>query len=32
VDGSVRFLNDAISRETMEALATIAGGDDVGEW
>jgi hypothetical protein len=30
-DGSVRFLNDSISRETLEALATIAGGDAPGE-
>jgi prepilin-type N-terminal cleavage/methylation domain-containing protein len=31
VDGSVRFLNDSISRETLEALATIAGGDTPGD-
>jgi hypothetical protein len=30
-DCSVRFLNDSISRETLEALATIAGGDTPGD-
>jgi hypothetical protein len=30
-DGSVRFLTDSISRETLEALATIAGGDTPGD-
>ena len=31
VDGSVRFLKDSISRGTLEALATIAGGDTPGD-
>jgi hypothetical protein len=33
-DGSVRFLRDSIRSEVLEALATMAGGDDIGprEW
>jgi hypothetical protein len=31
VDGSVRSLTNAIKPEVFEALATIAGGEDVGE-
>jgi hypothetical protein len=31
-DGSVRPLADSVSREVFEALATIAGGEEVGPW
>jgi hypothetical protein len=32
-DGSVRFLNESVSPETLEALATVAGGDAPGaDW
>jgi prepilin-type processing-associated H-X9-DG protein len=31
-DGSVRVLTDSVSREVFEALATIAGGEEVADW
>jgi prepilin-type processing-associated H-X9-DG protein len=32
-DGSVRFLREAVPPETLEALATVAGGDEPGaDW
>ena len=32
-DGAVRFLQEAVSPQTLEALATVAGGDDPGvDW
>jgi hypothetical protein len=30
LDGSVRTLNNSIRPETLEALATIAGSEDIG--
>jgi prepilin-type processing-associated H-X9-DG protein len=30
-DGSVRFLKEAIAPQVLEALATMAGGEEVGD-